>query len=65
MTRKYNDNALEGLAYIFGIKHKPETFKPIPRETIDKKVAEIYTPEVMEKINLELDKAVADLMKHL
>lgn len=65
MKRRFNDNTLEAAAVIFGIKYKPETFKPIPQEKIDKKVAEIYTPEVMEKINLELDKAVADLMKHL
>ena len=65
MKRRFNDNTLEAAAFIFGIKYKPETFKPIPQEKIDKKVAEIYTPEVMEKIKLELDKTVADLIKHL
>lgn len=51
MKRRFDDNALEAATVIFGIKYKPETFKPIPQEKIDKKVTEIYTPEVMEKIN--------------
>ena len=65
MKRRFNDNTLEAAAVIFGIKHRPETFQPIPKETIDKKVAEIYTPEVMEKINFELEKLVNDLKNDL
>lgn len=65
MKRKLDDNTLQAAAVIFGIKYKSETFQPVPKETIDKKVAEIYTPEVMEKINSELKKTVSDLIKQL
>ena len=59
--KHFDDNTLRAAAVIFGIKHRPETFQPIPKETIDKKVAEICTPEVMKKIEFDLNKVVSDL----
>lgn len=61
--RHFDDNTLHAAAVIFGIKHRPETFRPISQEEIDKKVNEICTPDVMKKIESKLNKVVSDLKK--
>jgi hypothetical protein len=64
-TRKLDDNDLQALLHVFGVKYNPETFESLTDEEIARKVDEIITPEMKEKINDEINRSIDDLLNQL